>query len=387
MKTFDLRCPLLALSGAIVLTAASACEPTGPGEGEGEGEGEAACTAGETWCAADFDTHAAEPLALRDQLDTLVGDATLRGMETGAVTFNDVSDLTAVFEAGEPSLEDTATPAFATRVTALLTEFADLMNVGPLDLVDANGDWAPGAAGGVFGSSDRGINEGGLEVRQLVDKGGLTGGLMYGYALSLTEGDVDAATVEAIAAAWGTDAALDPETVTDAANYSHRMGYFAPIADALEDAHVAAVNGDDTGLDAALVQFFRLWEESMYARAFYYANAAADAVGTDTEDETVADAIHGLSEGVGLALGFHDLPDPSAGPLSGAGRLVDDATIESMMTSLGVDVDDFGASTTGELIVDPTTFATRVADVEADVRAAFSADDTTIEEWKVPTAG
>lgn len=341
-----------------------------------------------TWDAPDWDANTAEALALRAQLDVLVAD-TMRGAETGEVTIDGVDDLTGPYSAGNPSIESITTPFYAGVMEQVFSEFVEVTAAGATDLVSDEGAWTPGDAGGIFGMSDRGINEGGLEVRQLADKGLFAGGALYNHALTLTEGDITPATVESLAALWGANSALDAAgELTDSANYSHSMGYHAEIRSSLIAARAYAAD-DACGAerDEAVVAFFRSWEQSMLARFVFYANAGATALGAAASDDDVASGLHQLAEGVGLALGFRGVPHPTSGPLSGAGRLVTDAQVDEMMSAVGVNVDDLGASTTGEFVTDPAPFADGVLEVEGIAADAFDLQSAEVEAWRNPTEG
>lgn len=340
-----------------------------------------------TWDAPQFDANAAEALALRAQLDALVGDATMRGAETGDATVDGIDDLTGPFGAGDPSLESVTTPFYTDVMADVFAEFVEAIAAGPVDLVEG-GAFTPGEAGGIFGSNNRAINEGGLAIRQFADKGLFTGGALYSYALGLTEADIDPATVEAIGAAWGTNAALDPEMATDSANYSEGMGYHASMVEALVAAHAYAA--DDACVAErhdALRTFFHAWELSMFARFVYYANAAATALGAVGDDDDVAEALHQLTEGLGLALGFRGVATPGTGPLAESGRVVTDAQIDAMMDALGVNTGDLGASTTGEFVSDPSSVGDAVLEVEGIAAEAFGLDAADVEAWGSPTPG
>ncbi|HUH01091.1 MAG TPA: hypothetical protein VML75_03790, partial [Kofleriaceae bacterium] len=238
------------------------------------------------WSAPAFATNAATALALRGQLDTLVGNATMRGAETETVVVDELADLTGPYEAGTPSLSDTVVTQIDAIMDDVFADFVALVIAGPQDLVDANGDWTPGANGGIYGTDARGINTGGIEVRQIVDKGLFGGAVLYKYALEQTQGTITEATVDAIAAAWGTDDTLNPDNKTDSANYSHRMGRHADIAQALTNARAYAADAECTAeRDAALVTVFRTWELALIARTVFYANAASTKLATATTDD------------------------------------------------------------------------------------------------------
>jgi hypothetical protein len=339
------------------------------------------------WSAPSFAANAATALALRGQLDTLAG-TTMRGAEQETVVVDEVSDLTALYEAGSPSLSVTVSAGFDAITNDAFADFVALVLAGQQDLVDDGGNWTPGTDGGIFGAGTRGINTGGLEVRQIVDKGLFGGGLLYGHAIGLTEGTITEATIDAIAAAWGSNDLLGTDDRTDSANYGFAMGFHAEIAQALTDAKAYAADGECSAeRDAALVSAFRAWELSLLARTVFYANAAAAELATAVDDDARASGLHELAEGLGLALGFYGLSDPSGGPLSGAGRIISDADIEAIMTALGVNVADLSASTTGEFVADPSGFAAGVTAVEARVIQIYGITQSEIQSYRTPTQG
>jgi hypothetical protein len=314
------------------------------------------------WDAPDWDANTVEALALRGQLGTLASG--MREVEEGA-SF-DAASLNADFNAGDPSLSDVTHAGYAPIITDSFTEFGELVAVGAIEPFDGEGAWAPGDHGGIMGTDARGLNEGGIEVRQLVDKGLFGGGALYAYALDLTADGVDAAEVEAIAAVWGADETLTIEgTLDDSANYGASMGYFDAVADGLTAAHASPSD------EQALVDAFRAWEISLFARFIHYLHVAVTDVQTSLEVDSFVHASHALSEGLGLVMGFHGLDGPSGGPLASAPRVATDAQIEAICEALGVDVSDLGASTLGALMTDPAAFDAARLEAEAAVANAF----------------
>src|SRR5690606_3293294 len=135
------------------------------------GDGDALCEIepGATWDAAGFDQSAAEALALRGRLDAFSADR-MRDAETGDATV-DVDALVGLYEAGDPSIKSLTTTAWQPIVDDAFEEFVAVIDAGVQDLVNDDGEWDPGATGGIFEVDSRGINAGGIEVRQIVDKG------------------------------------------------------------------------------------------------------------------------------------------------------------------------------------------------------------------------
>jgi len=356
---------------------------------EGTGDGDECSVAVPTgWSAPAWDDNAAEALAVRAQLDVLVSE-TMRAAEEGTATVDDIADLQEPFEGGVPSLATLTTTAYRPIVDDAFQEFVELVAAGQQDLIDDEGTWSPGEHGGIFGEGMRGLNEGGLEVRQIVDKGLFGGGALYNYALTLTAGDIEPGTVDALAAAWGANASLDPAgELTDSANYSQQMGFHAEIGGALIAAKAYAADPMcDEQRDQALRDFFGAWELSMLARLVYYTNEALAATTLATSDTEIADALHELGEGLGLGLGFYGVPAPASGPMSSGARVITDADIEAIAAALGVDIADLGASTTGTLIESVPNFEAARDDVEAAVQDAFGLEPADIQEFRDPTPG
>lgn len=346
---------------------------------------------GAAWEAPDWEANTVDALAVRAALDALVGDPLMRGAETGAVELTSIEQLTDAWD-GAPSLADAANPEFATFVAIAFEEFVSVIEAGEQDLIDAQGDWAPGAAGGVWGDADRGINEGGLSMRQFVDKGSFGGGLLYSWAVAQTEGDIDAATIDAIAAVWGNNATLDSMSMatplTDAASYSYQMGFHAAMVAALADAKAFSVDEACTAeRDAALVQFFRLWEQSMLARTIFYGNRAAGKLLVAETDTQFADVLNDLGEGLGLAVGYVGLADPASGPLAGGVRIISDEQLFTLLAAYGIDMQAPGASTTGLLLESLPVLETANESAQGVVMDAYSVDANVIQMYLMPTAG
>ena len=125
----------------------------------------------------------------------------------------------------------------------------------------------------------------------------------------------------------------------------------------------------------------------MYARFVFYNAAGVTLVTTSTGDEDLASALHEMAEGIGLAIGFHGMPDPSSGPLAGGARIATDANIEAMMSAMNVDVTDLDNSTTGEFVESVVNLEAGAAAVEAEVATAFGLDATTVAGFRTETPG
>lgn len=322
----------------------------------------------------------------------------MRGVETGAVTLAGSADLSMAYEVGTPSLESATSSYFDGKMADVFEEFTAAVGAGAQDLVDAAGDWAPGEEGGIWSTDTLGFNEGGLEVRQIADKGSFGGAALYNYALGLTTGEIDGATIDALAAAFGANSALNPGPSNDpvaenqnfvSANYVYRMGLYAEAKQALIDAKAYAVDGAcAVERDTAIQRFFETWERGLFARFVLYSNDGSAGVAEATDDDGIAEALNVQSEGIGLAMGFYGLPDPAGGPLRGRARLISDARIAEALSALGVDVNgDLGDATTGRFVADPVGYANAVGEVEDVIADVFDLTPADLESYREPTAG
>jgi hypothetical protein len=359
---------------------------------DGDDAPDAGACAVVAWTAPEFEANAAGGLALRTQLADLAGgEGIIASAELEVEIIEDVALLTTPFEEGDPSLASVTPPGYAAVIENAFADFVALAGAGPQDLINPQGEWQPGAVGGLFapGKDVRGMNAGGLEIRQLVDKG-LFGAAFYNYAIGLTEGEITPATIDDIAAAWGSNEALGTGEgeLDDSAGYGFAMGFHATMAEALTAAKTYAADESCAAeLEESLVTFFRTWEQSMVARTIYYANAASGILAKAADDVEKLDALHELAEGIGLTFGFRGLEDPASGPLAGAGRLLTDEDIEAMMISLGVDVADLNASTTGTFVADPAAIATGVEEFEGTAALVFDLSEADLESYRTPTEG
>lgn len=125
----------------------------------------------------------------------------------------------------------------------------------------------------------------------------------------------------------------------------------------------------------------------MYARFVYYANQGATRTAAAANDDNLIEALHQIAEGIGLALGFLDIPSPTSGPLAGAAAVIEPEEVVAIMNSIGVDVDELAASTLGLFVGDATGFAAAVLSAEELVAEVYGFTETQIASFRAPTAG
>ena len=137
--------------------------------------------------------------------------------------------------------------------------------------------------------------------------------------------------------------------------------------------------------DAALVVAFRNWEQSMLARTVYYANVMKTELASGVTHDDLINGLHEMSEGLGLALGFHDVEDPTTGPLAGAPTTISDADLDQIAAAVGFDFTDLNASTTALFVEDADELAAAVAQLEGVVADAYDLTEAEIASYRAPT--
>ncbi|MFW5920570.1 MAG: hypothetical protein ACOCUS_01930 [Polyangiales bacterium] len=367
------------------------------GEDAGGTDGGSTCEVTD-WSAPDFETNAATALALRTQIADLSGFMDAHRDDPSSAPISSVDDLNAYYEdMGDPSLSEAITAEYDTVIGKAFNDMVALADVGVVSTAtDGSGAWDGGPDGGIFEFPSEGVshalNGAGIEPEQLVDKG-MFAAVSYNYALTLTEGEITPATIDSLAAAWGTNATFDTDDTADAAGYSYSMGFHEQLTGYLEAAKsYAAADGCDAELEEAVVDFFRFWEIAIMARAVYYNYNGLTGVGGADSDAVIVDELHAWAEGVGLALGFYGMPDPESGPLVDEGRVITDAQIEEMMDAIYVDLDTadtFNDSMVADELVgaEPSDIEERIGMFESPIMEAYGVTEEDVEGWYEETPG
>ncbi|MEM9391410.1 MAG: hypothetical protein AAGA02_13105 [Bacteroidota bacterium] len=254
-------------------------------------------------------------------------------------------------ENAQGATEVAAIPYPPTLASVTLTTYRELVEDWLVELVNSANDDdgfqnpgpdntpAMGEEGGLLG--DRLLDENGLELEQMVQKGSF-GAALYNHALDVIQNEdlTDPGTIDRLVEIHGTSPAFDPDETTAAATYSRRRsrqstetGAFYDIRTALITARAAIEGGSafDAERDQALDDYLLAWEKSNFATVIYYCQAANDQIsaGTamqdgDMKDEALGDAMHAYAEGVGFAHGFKGLAD----------KQISDAQIDQILALL-----------------------------------------------------
>lgn len=279
------------------------------------------------YTSANFDSNASDELALVTELSDLAtasNDAEANAQNTTVAEINLGTNL----------------------ANATVTEYKALVNSWLLELVKAandddsfqlpgNGEVpVSGEEGGLAGS--RLLDENGLELEQMLDKG-MYGAALYNHAVALIEaGNLTANDIDKLVAVFGTDASWSADDAGQSAKYAQKRsdnenmtGFFYDMKTNLLTAKAAIDAGSehDSDRDEALAAFLLNWEKSNFATVINYCNGAKtklqDASAPITMDE-FGSAMHSYSEAVGFAHGFRGVSN----------KMITDAQIDGILTLL-----------------------------------------------------
>ena len=232
---------------------------------------------------------------------------------------------------------------YPTTLDSVTTDsYSDLVEDWLVELVKSanspNGFQNPGAGtpaadqeGGLLGT--RLIDENGLELKQMVQKGSF-GAALYNHALDVIEGgNLTAADIDKLVEIHGAEKSFDVSETTAAATYSVRRsnlvaqtGLFYDIRDNLITAKAAIEAGStfNSLRDQALADYLLNWEKSNYATVIYYCKATITKIQEADNEEDLGDAIHAYAEGVGFTHGFRGISN----------KVITDAEIDEILSLL-----------------------------------------------------
>lgn len=283
-----------------------------------------------TYISADYDNNVALERTLLAELAELT--TALNAAEANAQTG----------QAGPivypTTLAAVTAPDYRARVEEWLLELTKAANASADFQQPGAAGPAPDTEGGLLGN--RLLDEYGLELEQLIEKG-LFGAALYHHAMTIIqEQPENSASVDRLLAIFGATPAFDPAFTAAAATYAKRRsdneteaGFFYTIREHLLTAKAAIEAGRefDQQRDAALADFLLDWEKSNFATVIFYCKSAGDQLRTATampdgpaRDIALGDAMHAYAEAVAFASGFSGL----------ANKQITDAQIETILTLL-----------------------------------------------------
>lgn len=309
---------------------------------------------------AAFDTNAAETLALRAQAGAL--NSAMVAAEADLAVKPTLAELTALYEAGTPSVKSITTPGYDAVLLARLADFE----------AAAGNVWAPAAQpsgpGGKFGNYI--FTATGTDLRQSVEKG-LFGAAWYSHSLGLAKAGIDAASLDRLLAAYGAHPSFpgDSAAMTNpdklVAQYAERRSpkdpadaskpldpqkpgpYFRIKAQFVRAQQaIQAGAACDAERDDAVTQILAGSERVLFSTVIFYLNDAALKLTKEGATEAeLASGLHGYGESVSFMHGFRGLPAD--------GRTITDAEIDELLGLVGAPHD--GPVTSHLLVTDGAT--------------------------------
>lgn len=285
-----------------------------------------------TYESLGYDLNVTAERLVRTELGNLVGD--LNTAEANAIASTNSSAITY-----PGNLESVTLPAFRTEVENWLSELVKAANSGQaFDLENA-----PNGEGGILGT--RLLDENGLELEQLIDKGSF-GAALYNHALTVMSGNLSEISIDRLVEIYGAHPSFpgddaDPNNPdTFSAEYAERRsdhvngtGLYYDIRDNLILAKAAIAAGDNFNntRDQALSDFKLNWEKSNFATVIYYCNDAREKiVAANNESDSTAkntllgNAMHSYAEAVAFAYGWRGIND----------KLISDSQIDTILERL-----------------------------------------------------
>lgn len=279
------------------------------------------------YSSVNFDANASAELALVSELSAMSTATNDAEANTQTTTVTDITLGT--------SLGAATVPSYKALVDSWLLELVKAANDDDAFQLPGNGETpVSGEEGGLAGS--RLLEENGLELEQMLDKG-MYGAALYNHAVALIEaGNLSAGDIDKLVAVFGTDASWSGVDAGKSAKYAHRRsdndnmtGFFYDMKTNLLTAKAAIEAGSEfnSERDEALADFLLNWEKSNFATVINYCNGAKvkfqDASSPITMDE-FGSAMHSYSEAVGFAHGFRGVSN----------KMITDAQIDGILTLL-----------------------------------------------------
>lgn len=385
-------------AGTGTATTSSTTTTTGTG-GAGGGSGGAGGTSGcvldppDTYDGAAYDANAATELAVRGQFFALT--SLMQSAEADLLITPTLEELTALYEAGSPSVRSITTAYYDARILDVFAEFA----------AAAGSTWTPASPpsgpGGKYGSNI--FSAYGIDLRQAVEKG-LFEAAFYNHALSLLGGPIEEATVDRLLATYGahpsfpgnSDAAdpmtnpnpdrigaqyaerrspKDPNDPTRPADPASPGPYFRIKAELIRaKAAIQAGSECDAARDEALGRVMDEWERVMFATVIYYFNDSSLKLTKENPTEAdLAGGLHGYGEAIGFIHGFKGMPED--------GRHITDAQIDALLALVGAPSD--AEATSYQLITDPALTVPNLIAAIDEVATIYGFTPQEVEGFKV----
>lgn len=328
---------------------------------------------------SNFESRTAAERAVYAQYTDLLMAA--QNGRTSGVTVS-FSTLSALYNAGDPSLKSLTTPFFATQMDSTAGWLKDLAQ-------SSGNQYIPGTSstnGGVYHGYL--FNEKGLELEQLIEKG-LLNAVFYAQAVALMEDGVTVEECDKMLALFG--AHPDFSNTPNPARATHpdmlmaqhaarrddntQTGLYSQIREAFIRLQAAINAGGDyqEDQDKAAQDVRVLWEKISFATAVHACQQFTALMSqTAPQEPDRARALHHYAEAVGLIYGFRTIPKAS--------KIMSDGEIDVLLSLLRVAP---GTQVKSYLfIVDPGNAFPNIYQVEQKIQLKYQFGANEMEGFK-----
>jgi hypothetical protein len=332
----------------------------------------------EVYDGTSFTTNAATELLVRKQLADITKEAQ-RGRING--TTLEYSTLTALLNAGSPSLKTLGTSYYMTRMDGLggwLDEMAKA----------SGGTYLPGTPvgeGGTFGAYL--FDENGLEIEQVMEKG-MFGAVLFHHAVNLMSAPIDATTSDKVLAIFGSNpsfpnsnnAANHDFPDTQFAIYAARRtdennpnGLYFQIKKAFIKLQAAGKAGSKYNKEQqeAVKDIILVWEKVNAATIINYALSSISLLSNSEPTEAQkAGALHSICEGIGFIHGLKTI----------ASKKISDAQIDQILVLMNAPAN--GTPEVYKFATTPITELPKLQELINVLKSIYGFSDAEIETFR-----
>lgn len=358
------------------------------GVGGGAGGSAGGGTGGSTTCgvkipdsypAADWDANTSVEKDIITRFKAF--QQPMKDAEASATVMPTASALTALFDAGSPSLRSITTPYYATQVDGLIAEFEKA----------AGKTWKPSepppSSGGIY--SKWIFDARGRDLRQAIEKG-MFAATTFNHAIALVASSPDAKAIDRLLAMYGAHPSFPhddkdpnhPDQFT--AQYAKRRddktnatpGLYRKLKASFIAARTTAAAGADCAADrdAAVKAIKTDWERTLMSTVVFYANDAAKKLTVDPPtDDDVAAGLHSLGEMVAFVHGYRQIDTTQ--------RTLSDKDVDDILALLGAPAT--GDATSYKFATETATEVGKLPQVSAKLKAIYGFSDAEMEQFKV----
>lgn len=311
--------------------------------------------------------------------------------ETEGVVMDELSALVSACNSAEENAHgETPVADFtigSTIASVTVDDYKALAEDWALELVkaanSADSFMIPGSEGPADGqegglADSRLLDENGLEIEQMLDKG-MYGAALYNHAAAVIEaGNLTTGDIDKLVEIFGTDASWDAGSAGAAAKYAVRRsdntaetGFFYAMKTNLLTAKAAIEAGEehDADRDAALAAYLMNWEKSNFATVINYCYGARKKIQEASSPMTMAEvgsALHSYAEGVGFAHGFKGVSN----------KKITDAQIDSILEKL---LAEAGETPESYRFLSEAQLMTNFGEIISDIQAIYEFTDEEVE--------